>query len=673
MEVTNEITREVYWNVGNNATTIGLMYFFTFLAMGLVVYLFYKRYKVYQLGRPLNRTDNMGQRVKYMLTNMMGQIRVKRNSRPGIAHSIFFWSFIVLFIGTFLVFIQADITNLLFDYVFLKGDFYKIYSLSLDIAGFVGIIMMTALFVRRFVFRPKNLITSRDDTIIHILLYLILITGFLIEGVRMAATELIINPEWMIFSPIGMVIANMLSEVVSSTLLLTHKILWWFHLFIVLAFFVVIPLTKLRHMFTITANYVFKDHGPTGKLVTLDMEDENVESFGASTVKDFTWKDIFDADACISCNRCEDICPANATGKPLSPMSVIHKIGDAAFNDPDRNLVEDIGADAIWSCTTCRACEDICPSGNEHVSKIVDIRRNLVLMEGEFAGEEVMKAMDNVEVNGNPMGLALASRGDWTEGLDVVIMGNSAEVLTNPVDVLYYVGCYASFDARNQKIARNFVEICNASGVKVGILGKEEKCCGEPIRKMGNEYLYQELAKENIENLHKYNVLKIVTTCPHCFNTLNKDYRDLGLETEVEHYTVFLDRLEKQKRIPMEEKEFDCTYHDSCYLVRHNDVDSEPRSLLDSAGANIIEMAKSKKDTSCCGAGGGRILAEEHLGNKKINVDRVNMAQETGAPTLISNCPFCLTMFEDGIKMADCEDSLVVKDLSEIIVERLKK
>ena len=668
-----EITREVYWNVGNNATTISLMYFFTFLSMAYVVYLFYKRYKVYQLGKPLNRTDKLTQRIKFMLTNMAGQIRVRRRSKPGIAHSIFFWSFTVLFIGTILVFIQADITDLLFGYIFLKGDFYKVYSLSLDIAGLLGMLMLGGLLVRRYFFEHKNLKNSRDDTIIYTLLFAIFVTGFLLEGLRMAATEMITNPQWMIYSPVGMIIAKILSNVSIELLLISHKILWWVHFFIILAFFIVIPLTKLRHMFTITANYIFKDMGATGKLVTIDMEDENIEVFGAAKVSDFFWKDIFDADACISCSRCEDVCPATSTGKPLSPMKIIQRIGDAAFNDPERNLIQDIGQDAIWSCTTCRACEDICPSANEHVSKIVDFRRNLVLMEGEFPGDEVVKAMDNVEVNGNPMGLALAARGDWAEGLNVAIMGDTIDILDNPVDVLYYVGCYASFDARNQKIARNFIEICNASGVKVGILGKEEKCCGEPIRKMGNEYLYQELAKENIANLNKYKILKIVTTCPHCFNTLNKDYRDLGFETEVEHYTVFLDKLEKQNLIPMKEETFDCTYHDSCYLVRHNDIDDEPRSLLNSAGANIIEMAKSRKDTSCCGAGGGRILAEEHLGDKKINVARVNMAQETGAPTLISNCPFCLTMFEDGIKMANCEDSLIVKDLSEIIVERLRK
>lgn len=671
METTGEISREIYWNVGANATTIGLMYLFTFLSLAYVGYLFYRRYQVYKIGKPINRTDNLGQRIKFMFANMMGQVRVRRRSRPGVAHSMFFWSFIILFIGTFLVFIQADVTNLLFDYVFLKGDFYKAFSVALDIAGLVAIIMMIGLFVRRYFFN-KTLKTTRDDAVIHALLFAILVTGFLIEGLRMAATEMVTNPEWMIFSPVGMVVAYIFSGVDADTLLISHKILWWVHLFIVLGFFVILPVTKLKHMFTIPANYVFKDIGPKGKLTTIDMEDESIESFGASSVEDLTWKDIFDADACVNCNRCDDICPANSTGKPLSPMNVINKIGDAAFFDPSKNLIEDIGKDAIWSCTTCRGCENICPAGNEHVNKIVDFRRNLVLMEGEFPGEEVMMAMDNVEVNGNPMGLALAARGDWAEGLDLTILSDEKDIVENNIDVLYYVGCYASFDARNQKIARNFISICNASDIKVGILGKDEKCCGEPVRKMGNEYLYQELAKENIENLEKYGEIKVVTTCPHCFNTLDKDYRDFGFKLEVEHYTVFLDRLQKEQRIPMVEEQFDCTYHDSCYLVRHNDIEDQPRSLLKSSGANIIEMDRSKKDTSCCGAGGGRILAEEHLGDKKINVARVNMAQETGAPTLISNCPFCLTMFEDGIKMADCEDSLVVKDVSEIIVERLK-
>jgi Fe-S oxidoreductase len=299
------------------------------------------------------------------------------------------------------------------------------------------------------------------------------------------------------------------------------------------------------------------------------------------------------------------------------------------------------------------------------VNKIVEMRRNLVLMQGEFPGEEVMVAVNNVEVNGNPFGLAYAARGDWAQGLDVTIMGDGGAV-----DILYFVGCYASFDKRNQEVARNFIKICNAAGVRVGILGKEEKCCGEPLRKLGNEYLYQMMAQENIELIKAYGVKKIVTTCPHCLNTLGRDYRDLGLEAEVEHYTVFMDRLIQAGGLSLEPHQFDYTYHDSCYLGRYKDIIQEPRNVLHAAGGRINEMERSEYESFCCGAGGGRILAEEKLGSR-INVKRVKMAEATGAPLLVSNCPFCLTMFEDGIKTGDCEGKLQVRDLAEIVAERL--
>jgi len=261
--------------------------------------------------------------------------------------------------------------------------------------------------------------------------------------------------------------------------------------------------------------------------------------------------------------------------------------------------------------------------------------------------------------------MGFASRGDWAEELGLKTLAEDPEV-----DILYFVGCYASFDKRNIKIAKAFVKICQAAGVKVGILGKEEKCCGEPMRKMGNEYLYQSLAGENVELIKGYGVKKVVTTCPHCFNTLSKDYRDLGLDIPVESYTVYLDQLLREGRLVLRDKDFSCTYHDSCYLGRHNGIYEVPRALLQAAGGQIVEMEKNRDQAFCCSAGGGRILAEEKLG-KRINIQRVQMAANVGPSTLISNCPFCLTMFEDGIKGADLEGQLVAKDLVEILQERL--
>jgi Fe-S oxidoreductase len=289
-----------------------------------------------------------------------------------------------------------------------------------------------------------------------------------------------------------------------------------------------------------------------------------------------------------------------------------------------------------------------------------------VLMEGEFPGEEVMAAMEQTEVNGNPFGIGYASRGDWASEMGVPTLAEDSNI-----DVLYFVGCYSSFDKRNIRVAKSFIELCKAAGVKVGILGKEEKCCGEPMRKMGNEYLYQSLAVENIEKIISYGVQRIVTTCPHCFNTLSKDYQDLGLTgIGIEHHTVFLENLLASGRLVIEAAPLSCTYHDSCYLGRHNDIYDAPRAILTRAGATLVEMEKNRAEGFCCSAGGGRILAEEKLG-ERMNIKRVEMAAALGREVLVSNCPFCLTMFEDGVKGAGVEDTLQPKDIAEILVERL--
>lgn len=469
------------------------------------------------------------------------------------------------------------------------------------------------------------------------------------------------------WSPVGMAVAGVLSAAGEGALLTVHKLTWWFHLLLVMAFICLIPFTKFRHILTTSANYLFTDRGPKGKLVKLDLENEESETFGATSLKEMTWKDIFDADACTICKRCQDRCPAYATGKPLSPMKVVNQLQEVAFTAPDSQLIELIGKDVLWSCTTCRACQEICPAAIEHVGKIVELRRSMVLMEGEFPGEEVMAAMEATEVNGNPLGIGYASRGDWAEGLGVKTVGEDADI-----DILYFVGCYASFDKRNIAVARSFIQLCQAAGVKVGILGKEEKCCGEPMRKMGNEYLFQTLAAEMVELINGSGVKKVVTTCPHCYNTLAKDYRDFGLEVEVEPYTVYLERLLSEGRLRVRSEDLVCTYHDSCYLGRHNDIYDAPRQLIRAAGGRITEMEKNREEAFCCSAGGGRIMAEEKIG-ERINIRRVQMASATGTAILVSNCPFCLTMFEDGVKGAGVEESLKPRDIAEILAERIQR
>jgi len=658
-----EATREIYWNVGHGV--IVPLYLFGLFAIAVCAWGFYRRIRVYRLGRPLVRSDRLPLRFTLMLRRMLTQSKVLREPGPGSLHALFFWGFGLLFIGTLLIMAQADLSDPLFHLRFLTGGLYKLFSLLLDIAGGVAIVMLGGLLVRRLCIKPTGLQTVRDDYLIHTLLFTILITGFLLEGMRMASTEIGINPGLARFSPIGLGVGRLFLALSLVQLSHIHKILWWVHFFLAMGFIALIPFSKLRHIFTIPANYLLTDLGPKGAIAPIDLEDESISQYGAARVSDLTWKDIFDSDACISCKRCQDQCPAWNTDKPLSPMKVIQQIGEAAFGSSDGVLAAKLGEDVIWSCTTCGACREVCPADIEHVNKIIEMRRNLALMEGAFPDNAVRTAFGNLEANANPFGLAHAGRGDWAEGLDVSIMAVDADV-----EVLYFAGCYASFDRRNRDVARSFVKICNAAGVKVGILGKEEKCCGEPPRKLGNEYLYQVTARQNIELIKGYGVKRIVTTCPHCFNTFGRDYRKLGMDIPVEHHTTFIAGLLSGRRLKLEPAPFDFTYHDSCYLGRYMDIIAAPRQVMQQAGGRLTEMKKSGYGSFCCGAGGGRILAEEKLGSR-INAARVDMTKETGAPLLVSNCPFCLTMFEDGIKTGGCEGELKVKDLAEIVAERI--
>jgi Fe-S oxidoreductase/nitrate reductase gamma subunit len=656
-------TREIYWNVGHGVVLP--MYLLALAAFGILAWGFWKRLPVWRQGMPLDRFDRYDDRIRRMISEIFSQSKIYRVTDGGIFHSLFFWSFLILFAGTMIIMLQADVITPLLHTNLLSGEFYKVFSLTLDLAGIVSLLMLAGLCIRRFIIRPKGLEIVSNDYLVLPLLIGILISGFLIEGARMAATELQQNPGLAIFSPGGLLAAQPFVGMGPDSQLIAHKALWWLHFALVLGFFCSIPYTKLRHILTTSANAFLAPMETKGHLATINLEDESAEQFGAAKVTDLTWKDIFDADACTSCKRCQDRCPAHATDKPLSPMKVVQQVGELAEKNPDGSLIEAVSQDAIWSCTTCRACQDICPANIEHVNKIMEMRRNLTLMEGAFPGDEVRTAIGNIEINGNPFGLAYAGRGDWAEGLELSIMGQDPNV-----DVLYFVGCYASFDKRNQAVARNFITICNAAGVKVGILGKEEKCCGEPARKLGNEYLYQMLAAENIELIKSYNVKRIVTTCPHCLNTLGRDYRDLGFDIPVEHHSTYISTLLNSNRLTLTPEPFRFTYHDSCYLGRYMDIIDQPRQTLTRAGGSITEMDRNGYDSFCCSAGGGRIIAEEKLGSK-ISEHRIKMAADTGAPLLVSNCPFCLTMFEDGIKTGGAEGQIRVRDLAEIVAERI--
>jgi len=669
-----QATREIYWNVGHGPGTLVPMYLLAGAVLLLLAAAFLRRSTVYRLGGPSGRFDRPGARILTFVRRSLGQTEVVRVPAPGVPHALFFWGFLLLFVGTLIVMVQADLATPLFDWYFWQGDFYRGYSLVLDVAGVVAIVTLLGLAVRRWVYRPPGLETRPSDFLAHGLLVLILVTGYLIEGARIAVTELADNPALARWSPVGSVVARALDGLSPVTLRSLHVSLWWYHLLLTIGFLGVIPFTKLRHMFTTSADYLFVPHAPRGTISTPDLEDEQAEQFGAHRVDDLAWKDVLDTDACMSCKRCQDRCPAWNTGKPLSPMRVIQQIGEVAFSRPAAELQAYVTAEVLWECTTCHACQTICPATIEHVNKILEMRRYLALMEGQFPGDEVRPAMDNYEVNGNPFGLPFVTRGDWAAGLDVSMIGPDGGD-GNEVDLLYFVGCYASFDRRNQRVARSLVEVLAAAGLRVGVLGRDEVCCGEPPRKLGNEYLYQSLARRNIEAMHASGTAAVITTCPHCYNTLGRDYRDLGFTLPVEHYTTLLPRLVAQGlRLPGANGGpagvAMCTVHDSCYLSRYQDIVAEPRAALAALGVPVTEMAHHGYDTFCCGGGGGLVLAEERVG-RRINATRAAMAADTGAELLVTSCPFCLTMLEDGVKTAGLEDRLRVRDLLELTAERL--
>ena len=648
-----ELTRELYWNVGHGAPTLVPMYFLFILAGGLAAWSILKRLPLYKQGQPVERTDRMDERIRRAAMNIFGQKRVTKKRPTGMDHGLFFWGFGILTLGTTLVFIQADFTDPLFGGKFLTGSFYILFSLALDLAGLICIVMLVRLLLKKYQ-DAKNggpEILPLDMTM-HGLLLAVLITGFIIEGARMAVTELGTGLSYS--SPVGLMFALPISWLEEAGLRKLHRIMWWLHLGLVMGFIILIPLTRLKHIITISANYIFESLAPKGQLVKLDLEDEENETFGATNLKELTWKDIFDTDACISCMRCQENCPAYNTGKPLSPMEIIHKLGDVASETPKANLLETFGEKSLWSCTTCGACQVNCPAAVEHINKIVECRRAAVLMHAEFPAE-LMETFNNFENQSNPWGFDYASRADWCKDLDVPIMAEKKEA-----DILWFVGCAGSYADKSITTSKAMASILKKANVDFAILGKEEKCNGDMARRCGNEYLAQMMIAENVETLNQYKPKRILTGCPHCYNTIKNEYPEFGAEYEVVSHTEFINELIETGRLQIKgDLAKTITFHDSCYLGRWNGIYESPRKVLSAINksGNVVEMEKTGDLAICCGAGGGRMFLEEDTG-ERINNTRCQQGVDTGADTITSACPFCLTMISDGLSALEAEQDV---------------
>ena len=645
----------------------------------LTFYLFSLRAKNWQRGTPDRRTGLWRERLEAMGAGLRMQT-LMRDRASGLMHSMVYYGFVVLFLGT----VTLEIDHLLpAGFKFLQDDVYRAYSFILDAAALVFLGGLAWAFVRRYGQAPWRLRskTRPEDFWILVTLALIGVSGLATEAARIAVEN---RPSYEVWSFVGYPLSHLVPQASAAGI---HQVIWIIHVASFLAFLVVLPTTKLRHMVTSPVNmFLGPKERPPGAMREMPnlMEVDDIETVGASVVGEFTWKQLLDTDACTVCGRCTSVCPANATGKALDPREIVLKLGEVAARTADPavtppvsvdeaitvsadNVFERITPEELWACTSCKACDEICPVDIEILDKILDMRRYLALMEADFPAE-LGKAYLSMENSSNPYGMGQADRAAWTTELDfeVPILGQDVDT----AEYLYWVGCAGSFDDRNRKVTVATARLLHEAGVSFAILGPAELCTGDPARRSGNEFVFQMLAIQNVETLEDRGVRKVITQCPHCFNTLKNEYPQFGGDYEVIHHSQVLSDLVSQGLLRTKNgKSKTVTYHDSCYLGRHNGVYMAPRGVVASIGGiNVVEMDRSGTRSFCCGAGGSQMWMEERVG-KKVNIDRAEEAVATGADEVAVACPFCYVMLDDGVRELGEEESVAVRDISMILAE----
>ena len=683
-------TREIYWNIVGG----GLIYAFATLAAGFLAWGIWKRVRLWRLGDHEERRDRVGERLLGLLAEVFGQRRPLRDPVPGLAHLLLFYGFLAEVFATANIAVQ-EWTGI----QFLQGTYYLWYSLLSDVFGLLAIAGLGVLLWRRAVVRPARLHSVLDDWIALGLLLLVFIQGFVIEGLRIATTELVQQPDLARWSPGGWVVAQALSGLGEAGLRSAHRIVWWFHAVTAFAFLGYFAWGKLAHVFYGTANIFLRNLGPTGRLVHADVDElaesdpDALERLGTKRIDAFSWKALLDLDACMNCGRCEEVCPAHLSGVPLSPRKLIRDlkqnltlVGEALL--AARNANADLpspelaplygvaggnGAQPavleveLWGCRTCGACQQESPVYIEHVPKIVDMRRALVMTDSRMS-EEVQQLLKSMDDRMHPWVGSTRDREEWFEDLDVKRLGDGKSA-----EWLFWVGCTGAMIDRNVKVTRAVAKVLRAGGVDFAVLGSEECCTGDPARRVGGEVTFQVCAKTNLETLERYGVRKIVTACPHCFNTLKNEYPDLGGKFEVVHHSELIAELVRSGRLQLPKTLDSLTYHDPCYLGRHNEVYDAPREVLRalSTDGGFEELPRNRSRALCCGSGGGFAWMDDDP-KTRINRMRVEEVKASGAKTAAVSCPFCMQMFEDALAAVDPERSTRAMDIAEIVAEALE-
>ncbi|MBT1076251.1 (Fe-S)-binding protein [Geobacter grbiciae] len=647
------------------------------IAIGVFIWQCGKKLSLIRLGRPENRFDNPSLRLWDMLLYAFGQKRVV--ARPfGINHFVIFWAFVVLLMANGAFILEGLIPGFRLANV-LPTALYHPLVFAFDIVSLFALAAIVLSFARRLIFKPAYLdsayVSARSFEAFLILSFiaLLMIASFGLNGVKIVG-----GLEPASFMPVSAVAANMLAES-GASLPALGSFFWWLHATVLLAFICFLPMSKHMHILTAIPNCFFQNLGSTS---TQPREEFAVGNrYGVEKVTDLTWKDLFDSFSCTECGRCQDACPANATGKSLNPRQVVHSLkanllaNEQALKAGEPPRVPLIGAEGegtnteetIWACTTCGACLQACPVMIEHPSKLVGMRRHLVEMKTTFP-EELLNLFENMEQRSNPWGIAPSERAKWAAQMDV------KPFEAGKTEYLFYVGCAGSFDSRSKQVTVNVATILDAAGISWGILGKDEKCCGDSLRRLGNEYVFDRMARENVEIFRERGVTKVIVQCPHCFTTLKNDYRQYGLELEVIHHSELIQQLLDAGRLKLNRQVSELgkiILHDSCYLGRHNDVYEAPRQVVAKvAGAVPAEFDRAREESFCCGAGGGRMWMEEQTGTR-INLNRVTEALSKNPDTICVACPYCMTMFEDGLKDKQAGQTKV-RDIAEVVAEAMR-
>ncbi|HOM28213.1 MAG TPA: (Fe-S)-binding protein [Deltaproteobacteria bacterium] len=628
-----------------------------------------RRFSLVTIGKPEDRFDNFPARIRDTFLYAFCQKRVLQ--KPfGINHFVLFWSFMVLLLAN-IEFVLKGLHHSL-SFMLLPAFIHNPIYFLFDLFSLFALVCVIVAGVRRVVAPPYPEAITLDAYVILSMIALLMIAYFNLHGVELAVGEI------SALMPISAWVGR--TFYAGIDLESAHSFInfwWWLHAIVFLVFLNYLPYSKHMHILSSIPNCYFRRFGKANTLPTETFV--KGAKFGVETVDQYTWKDLFDSYSCTECGRCQMVCPASNTGKPLNPRKVIHDLKvNLLANGPiikeggkptlpliGNNGEGSITEDEIWSCTTCGACMEVCPVFIEQMPKILQLRRYLVEMKATFP-EELLNLFENMEQRSNPWGIAPTERTKWCSQLNVKPFDASCEYLL-------YVGCAGAFDSRNKQVTVALAHILDAAGVSYGILGKEELCCGDSLRRLGNEFVFDRMARENVKLFKEKGVKKIITLCPHCFSTLANDYRQYGFEGEVVHHADLIDSLIKQGRLKLKKK-VDAgrvVFHDSCYLGRHNDIYESPRSVISQAtGKAPIEMDRNRAESFCCGAGGGRMWKEEHLGTR-INLERVGEALTKNPDTICVTCPYCMTMFDDGLKDKNA-DKVMVKDIAEVVAEALQ-